>query len=335
MNPCPRVSVVIPTRNRSEALGETLEGLHNQTLASHEYEIVVADDGSTPRVGLPVWSSVPRCRLVRLEGCERSAARNAGARVSEGQIVVFLDDDISVGPNFLEGHLAAQREWPDALVVGSVRLPSDLLRTPFGRFRQALEQKGTPRDRGIVSAKNLCAAANISINRLSFLQLGGFDETMVSAEDQDLAMRHRGRGGVIAFAPEIGVVHRDVFCDLRSYCRRMEWAFEQMIPFCLRHPMWGDNVERDRVNGPLRWGAEPLTHTARKLAKSVITTPAVVEMLFPIASILERGIPDSRLLHRVYSLLLGAHIFWGYRKGLARSNGRVAVKTFDAERRAM
>lgn len=310
------ISVVIPSRNRPEALDETLAGLRDQTLAADEYEIVVADDGSVPPIRLQPWANGPRCTVVRLEGRERSAARNAGARASEGQILVFLDDDISVRRNFLDAHLAAQMEWPGALVVGAVRLPAEVVRTPFGRFRQTLEHKGTPRDRGIASAGNLCAAANISIDRWSFLQLEGFDEKMVSAEDQDFALRHRSRGGVIAFAPEIAVVHRDVFCDLRSYCHHMEWGYERMVPFCLQHPTWEDNMERDRVNGPLRWGNEPLGCVVRKLGKSAIASPVVVEALFGVATILERRVPDSRLLQRIYRLLLGAHIFRGYRRGL-------------------
>jgi glycosyltransferase involved in cell wall biosynthesis len=312
----PVISVVIPSKNRAEALDETLEGLRDQTVGVDEYEIVVADDGSTPPICLRRWADGPKCTKVRLEGRERSAARNAGARVAEGEIVVFLDDDISVGYDFLEGHLAAQKEWPGALVVGPVRLADEVLRTPFGRFRRTVEHKRTLHDRGVVSTRNLCAAANISISRWSFLELGGFDERMVSAEDQDLALRHCSRGGVIAFAPEVEVVHRDVFCDLRSYCQHMAWGYERMIPFCLQHPMWEDNIERDRVNGPVRWGNEPLRSVVRKLAKSAIASPVVVEALFSAATILERRFPDSRLLQRIYRLLLGAHIFRGYRRGL-------------------
>jgi hypothetical protein len=165
-------------------------------------------------------------------------------------------------------------------------LPSGLLTTPFGRFRQALEQREVPGGRGIVQARNLCAAANISIPRQSFLELGGFDEAMVSAEDQDLAMRHSDRGGAIAFAPEIEAVHRDVCCDIRTYCQRIERGYERMIPFCRRHPLWKDNVERERVNGPLRWAEEPVARSARKLLKSMMALNPVSEMLFAVVPIL-------------------------------------------------
>jgi glycosyltransferase involved in cell wall biosynthesis len=310
---------VIPTRNRHEALDETLKGFRSQSLGASEYEIIVVDDGSVPAVHLPSWGDGPSCRLIRLEGDERSAARNAGARSAQGDVVIFVDDDISVDSNFLEAHLAAHLEWPGALVVGSVRLPDDVCARPFGRFRQALEKTATPESRGVVSAKNLCTAQNMSMARRRLAELGGFDEGMVTAEDQDLALRHSQRDGTIVFAPEAAGIHRDVFSDLRSYCRHMEWGYERIIPFCLRHPAWPDNVERDRVNGRVRWRFEPLGRTIRKLVKGIVASRVAIEILFTLSTVLERRGGSGRILYTAYRLLLGAHIFRGYRRGLAQN----------------
>jgi hypothetical protein len=237
---------------------------------------------------------------------------------------VFVDDDMSVATNFLQTHLSAQNEWPDAIVVGSIRLPAAVLELPFGRFRQALELQGVPQNSGTGCARNFCTAANMSMSRERFLDLGGFDESLVTAEDQDLALRHSERGGLIAFVPQAAAVHRDEALDVRRYCRRSEWGSEQIVAFCERHREWPDNIERDRVNGPVRWRHEPLWWSARKTLKKVIAVPAVVEVLFAAASGLERSVPDSRVLQRIYCLLLGAHVFRGYRRGLARAKGAVS-----------
>src|SRR5262249_14240230 len=90
----PRCSVVIPTHNRHAKLAETLAGIARQTLPAQEYEIIVVDDGSAPPVVLPNGEGRPECRLVRLEGSERSAARNAGGAIACGHLLVFIDDDI-------------------------------------------------------------------------------------------------------------------------------------------------------------------------------------------------------------------------------------------------
>jgi hypothetical protein len=88
--------------------------------------------------------------------------------------------------------------------------------------------------------------------------------------------------------------------------------------FCRRHPEWPDNLERDRVNGPLRIGREPAIASARKLVKGLLSAPAVTSVLFGIARVLESSAPEGRLLDRIYRVLLGAHIFRGYRKGLRK-----------------
>jgi GT2 family glycosyltransferase len=108
-----------------------------------------------------------------------------------------------------------------------------------------------------MSTPNFCAAANMSIPRNLFQGLGGFDCAITSSEDQDLAMRHTAKGGLIAFLPEAEAVHHDNALDIRSYCRRAEWGIENMLPFCHRYPELPDNIERAMVNGLPRWGEEP------------------------------------------------------------------------------
>ena len=313
-----RASVIIPTHNRIEKLAQTLACLADQTVQLLEYEIVVVDDGSSPAVILPECSAGPRRVVVRLEGCERSKARNRGAAAATSEVLIFVDDDITVGRNFVEAHMQAHREWPDALVVGSMRLTDSMLATPFGRFRQSLEQNGIPSERGITSMRNLCTAANMSVSRQSFETMGGFDVSLASSEDQDFALRFTNRGGRIAFVPEAEAVHDDHALDIRTYCRRVEWGAEHQVGFYLRHPGWPENIEREMVNGSLKPFREPLRRTLRKLLKLVVGSTAVERMIFALASVLERRGADSRALELIYRLLLGSHILRGYRRGLKR-----------------
>lgn len=311
----PKISIIIPTHNRPDALVETLAHLRQQDPAT-DYEIIVVDDGSMPPVVLSENSLHPRCTLVRLAGVERSAARNAGAAIAEGELLIFIDDDIHVGREFLRAYLRAHDEWPEALLVGSIRLPPDALLNPFGRFRQRLEQHAGPRSPGLVRARNFCTAANMAIPRDLFQKLDGFEPALVSSEDQDLALRHTSRGGPIGFVPEAQATHQDTALDIRRYCRRAEWGSEHMVLFCQRYPGWPDNIERKRVNGPVLWGIEPLWLSLRKMIKSALAPKPVLAILFCLALRLERWAPDSSLLDKLYRLLLGLHIFRGYRRGL-------------------
>jgi GT2 family glycosyltransferase len=311
--------VVIPTKDRPQACEETVIALRNQTLPRSEYEIVVVDDGSRPARGSFSSADWPECTVVRLDGRERSIARNAGAKVANGEILAFVDDDITVGPDFLETHLAGHREWDGGLLVGAIHLPESALRQPFGRFRRALEKQGVPLQRGVTRTKNFCTAANMSMARRQFLRLGGFDETLVSAEDQDLALRHSEAGGTIAFLPEAVGIHRDETMDVRSYCRRAEWGSERLVAFCRKHPSWPENIVRERVNGPIGWGREGLGQSTRKIAKELMAAGPVLEMLFRVTAVIERVAPESYALERMYRALLGVHIYRGYRYGATRS----------------
>jgi glycosyltransferase involved in cell wall biosynthesis len=310
-----KASVIIPTRNRPEKLKETLAGLTEQGLEG-EFEIIVVDDGSTPPVSIHNNESVPDIKVVRTEGLERSAARNSGAECARGEVLIFIDDDISVGPGFVQAHVEAQREFHQALAVGAIRLPEELMAKPFPRFRQALEQREVPRARGLVPSRNFCTAANMSIPRQLFFQVGGFDKSMTSSEDQDLALRYTSREGRIVFIPEATAIHRDDALDIRSYCRRAEWGSLQMLPFCERFPDWPDNIDRARVNGPLRPGDERFSASLRKIVKAVLGIRPFNKLLFTFTAILERVAPESAILDRAYRLLLGIHIFRGYRRGL-------------------
>jgi len=240
-------------------------------------------------------------------------------------VLVFVDDDMIVGSDFLYNHLYAHRRWPLALVVGSVRLPSEAMPRPFVRFRQRIDDGIVPRIPGPARIRNFCAAGNMSISREQFHDIGGFNPMLVSGEDQDFALRHSALGREIVFWPRARAVHHDSALDIRAYCRRAEWGSKHLVPFCRRHPDWPDNIERERVNSPLRWRQDPVSLTFRKVIKGALWLPPIRETLFLITSVLERVAPDSSTLDRMYQVLLGVYIRRGYRQG-HRSCDQVGVE---------
>jgi glycosyltransferase involved in cell wall biosynthesis len=316
----PDISVVIPTHNRPEKLSVLLRSLLVQSLAATEYEILVVDDGSAPPIALAIEPALPERIVIRLEGRERSIARNTGAAKARGRILVFLDDDMEVGHDFLATHQRAHDEWPVSLAVGLIRLPETVAKTPLGRFRRHLDDYIESPPRGVVASRIFCAAGNMSILRDRFQALGGFDPAIISSEDQDLALRHTAENGVIVFVPEARTTHHDNAIDIRNYCRRSYWGAEKMIPFCRRYPDWPENIERERINGFHEWRQHPIGQGLRKTIKATISTWPLTMGLFLIADLFERFAPENALLERVYRLLLGSHIFRGYRAGVRQWN---------------
>lgn len=313
------MTVVIPTFNRPAQLAHTLRHLRRQTLPAADYELIVVDDGSTPPAVVPTAEGGPPCTLLRFDDVlERCVARNRGAEVARGEILVFLDDDLEVAPDFLEAHLRAHAEWPGALVGGNVVLPGEALAHPFVRFRQALEASQVPQERGPTTA-NAVGAGNFSLSRARYLHLGGFDTGMVGIEDQDFGYRHLAAGGTVVFLPEAVAIHWDHALTIRPYCRRTEFAAQSAVPLVRRYPDWPANRLRQEVNGPTRWGNEPLGRSLLKLLKRCLAVPPALEALFRLTELLERTLPRSRVLDRTYRLLMGIHLQRGYRMGLRRA----------------
>ena len=110
-----KISVVIPAHNPDHGrLVRTLEGLRAQTLPAHEWETLIVDNGSSPPVDLErLRSSGPsNLRLVQEPQLGLTPARLCGFRSTSGEIVVLVDDDNVLAPDYLATALSIAREHP-------------------------------------------------------------------------------------------------------------------------------------------------------------------------------------------------------------------------------
>jgi GT2 family glycosyltransferase len=95
----PRVSVIIPTKNRADDLQHTLEGLVGQTRRPDQ--IVVVDQSSVPSLdpaGVPI--AVTYIYDPNISGA--AVARNVAMDRATGDIWIFLDDDVILEPKYVE-----------------------------------------------------------------------------------------------------------------------------------------------------------------------------------------------------------------------------------------
>lgn len=98
------LSVLISTRNGSRTIGTTLQGLCNQTLARQHWEVIVIDNGSTDKTLSILQEYAPKLPLViltqQVPGKNRSL--NFGLEVAKGDLIVFTDDDVEIGREWLK-----------------------------------------------------------------------------------------------------------------------------------------------------------------------------------------------------------------------------------------
>jgi glycosyltransferase involved in cell wall biosynthesis len=116
----PRISVVVPTRNRPQALARCLDALAYQTALS-ELEVIVVDDGSaSPGAVAEVVGRHPFARLIRQDPSGPARARNAGAAAARGQLVCFTDDDCEPSAGWAETLAGTIEAGADAAAGTSV-----------------------------------------------------------------------------------------------------------------------------------------------------------------------------------------------------------------------
>lgn len=170
-----KISVIIPAHNEEAYLGATLEALKIQTY--RDYEVIVVANGCKDRT---VEIAREKCtRLVDLPQKGLSRARNEGARVASGDLLVFLDADTVLEPKALE---IIARCFAPGYSTGTIRGQPDTNRLIFKLFylfknsihRFSLHQGSS----GVI----LCW-------RKEFEEVGGFDTALHVRENSDLNRR--------------------------------------------------------------------------------------------------------------------------------------------------
>ncbi|MFQ5923550.1 MAG: sugar transferase, partial [Anaerolineales bacterium] len=211
----PKISVIIPVRDPEATFPDCLASLRNQTMASGEYEVIVVDDGSQD--GFGSLAAEAGARVVHQCQLGPAAARNMGARIARGDLLVFTDADCVPATDFLD-RLAAS--FDDRQVIGAKGAYRSSQDGWVPRFVQAeYEHKYDRMSRnGRIDFVDTYAAA---YRREILLENGGFDETFPapSVEDQELSFRLARKGYRLAFVPDAIVFHRHNEA-LLTYLRR-------------------------------------------------------------------------------------------------------------------
>ena len=178
----PLVSIVVIAFNEENYIGQTMESLKDQTYRN--FEVILVDDHSqdaTLEIAKAYEHLFP-LKIVQKEvrGCSRS--RNFGAENAKGEIILFLDADITLPPDFLQKSLtqfSAQNlgaAFFDFTPITDHR--SDHLMTFFYRLWLKITQYHNPR------AIGSCIMIRRALHKAVL-----FDETVVMAEDFDYIRR--------------------------------------------------------------------------------------------------------------------------------------------------
>jgi glycosyltransferase involved in cell wall biosynthesis len=181
----PRFSVVIPTFDRGRWLVEAIDSVLAQD--QDDFELIVVDDGSTDDTADLVRPYLERLTYVRRPNRGAASARNAGIALARGAIVGFLDSDDRWEPRTLTEVAATFDRHPDTGLVAIMAREVDLDGSPGVTYG-----KRSAGDRYSTESLLLQDAGGCSwyfVRRELLEEVGGFDESLSSAEECDLALR--------------------------------------------------------------------------------------------------------------------------------------------------
>ena len=312
-----RSSIIIPTYKRESLLRNLLESLSRQR-TSYEYDVTVVGDGtevSPERIGLgPVNMPLKFLSLPQRVG--RGAARNAGIRESSGDLVIFLDDDMTVVEKFVDEHVRHCRD-ENTVVLGDIRSAPEYAGHSLARYvqRQGI-RKLKSRD---VIPPRCFRTGNALVPRSLLESVGMFDETITHyGEDMDLAARLKDAGARFVFAEEAAAYHHHP-PDVNDMILKMREYGKYTVPVLVeRHPYLRKAL-RMHLAEPALPGREPLVLTLKKLGLRLLLTAPVYGLV--LAAIQFRP-PDS-VMFPMYDYVRAYNYITEYWK----------VKRYEARRR--
>jgi GT2 family glycosyltransferase len=213
------LSIIIPTKNRREALAELIESIRQSVgLEPLQPEIIVGDnessDGTWPMLEREAGAFPTPFRIIKVRRPGKSAVLNEAIGIASGEILAFVDDDVVVERGWLEAvhRYFSRRRY--SVAQGVVRLPQRESKDPeivrlLERFRTISANERPP---GVQTVGSL-NGANMAMDRSVFDQVGGFDERLGpgvsgTSEDTELGERILRARMKIGYMEEAVVFHR-------------------------------------------------------------------------------------------------------------------------------
>ena len=260
----PTVSVIFPTYNRSSVVRTTLEHFLAQDYPVDRLEILVADNSSddTPQMVAEVARSTSRSvRLLSSDERLPAVKRNQALREATGDLVIFMNDDVWVRPDFVRRHVEAHARHPcPVAVVGhveqSARMPDTAFIAwyrPFA-YDEIADRAGRPVGWRYHWSMNLSLPRAVMLERnLIFHE----DWAEIGHEDIELGYRWAKAGYPIIYEPAAWGEHFHPH-DLASSCRlqasigRGLRDLEVLIPEPGLHERYGVLTRHATLRGKIR-----------------------------------------------------------------------------------
>ena len=254
------VSVVIPTWNGRDQLARTLPSVVAALSGKAEHEILVIENASTDGTAEFLAREFPSVRVVEMgSNLGFGRASNFGFSIARHDIVVLLNNDMRVEPDFLQPLLDGFRDPRVFSVTGQIYFensakPREETGLTMGRWQRGRVHLQHVADRQVneLFPTFYSGGGSTAYDRHKVLELGGFDGILAPfyMEDVDLAYMAWKRGWVNLYAPQ-SVLHHE---HRGTIGRHFETAYIQRVLQKNRLLfVWKNIHESGRLLGHLSW----------------------------------------------------------------------------------
>ena len=212
----PLISVIVPTFNREEWIGEAVRSLNNQqTRSEFEIEVIVVDNDSNDETRHVVEQLASgkdvTIRYVHQSKPGDAPTRNAGINEASGEWLAFFDDDQLADPNWIWELYQTARQKRARIVGGPVHLDlTDQQLSQLGKVcRHSLRETRLYSHVRRYREQDLPGTGNALVAREVFKEVGTFDESMThGGSDSDFFLRARRHGYALWYSPNASIRHR-------------------------------------------------------------------------------------------------------------------------------
>ena len=268
--PLPSLTIAICTKDRAERLSRLLGSLVQPCERSPfaATEVLVVDNAPSDARTAQAVARFPHMRHVVEPKAGLNFARNAALLAASGVILAFLDDDVVIDRDWLDGLAAAFRSKPDAGGFTGLVLPYKLdteariafeSRGGFGRgfARREWHRTSFHYDLHPVGAGLLGAGCNMAFDTALLRSIGGFDEALDTGAplpgggDLDIFYRVLRAGRPMVYEPRFAVYHEHR--ETISQLRRQYWSWGLGMMAFLEKARHSDPELSDLQRGILRW----------------------------------------------------------------------------------
>lgn len=204
----PFVSIIIPTRNREETIGQCIDSLLKLNYPRDKIEIIVVDNSSTDNTRKIVAKSQAKMIFEAKRGIP--VALNTGVKHAKGDVIATIDDDSTADVNWLR-NLVKHLINPKIGGAGGIRLcPFDTSQNAYHKFLSHLYHLYLQKKSYLITKDNFISLAtgNLCYKKEVFNKINGYNSDLTKAtEDRDFIWRAVNSDYSFIFEPTAKTMH--------------------------------------------------------------------------------------------------------------------------------